>query len=197
MLALIIAACGAGSRRCHSITWLCAEPPQPPTTRSSSAIPGAPLPPSKQPNVSRMSLQVAMRVAAGRSASPHPHTCSANAQAGSLVGVTSVILFCRFAASSERIRCQPRGQGLPRRRLRPGRAAGPCLQYSRLYCRRRHCPAILRRRRSRAGRAMGAPHVYRLGGGGASCPGAPPAQSNSIAFPPDPYLLDFKGRRRL
>ena len=73
MLAFSIAACGAGSRRCHSITWLCCAPPQPPMTRTSSAMPGSPLPPSRQPNVSRMSLQVALRVAVGRSAKPVPH----------------------------------------------------------------------------------------------------------------------------
>src|SRR5579859_889428 len=89
MLAFINAACGAGSRRCRSITWLCSAPPQPPTMRTSSAIPGSPLPPSRQPNVSRMSLHVALRVAAGRSARLHPHTCSANAHAGSFIGVLS------------------------------------------------------------------------------------------------------------
>src|SRR3954466_6526568 len=52
-------------------------------------MPGAPLPPSRQPNVSRTSLHVAARVLAGRSAKPVPHTCSANAQAGSLIGAIS------------------------------------------------------------------------------------------------------------
>jgi hypothetical protein len=44
MLAFSMAACGAGIRRYHSITWLCGAPPQPSVMRTSSAIPGAPLP---------------------------------------------------------------------------------------------------------------------------------------------------------
>ena len=104
MLAFIMAACGAGSRRCHSMSWLCSEPPQPPTTRSSSAMPGSPLPPSRQPNVSRMSLHVAMRVLAGKSARLQPHTCSASAHAGSLIDATSVLAFCLSMLAERRRR---------------------------------------------------------------------------------------------
>src|ERR1700733_101892 len=95
MLAFIIAACGAGSRSRRSTTWLCETPPQPPMTRASSAMPGAPLPPSRQPNVSRTSLRVATRVAVGKSPNSLPHTCSANDKTRSLIMFFRLLLLPR------------------------------------------------------------------------------------------------------
>ncbi len=62
---------------------LSSRPPQWMTTRASSATPGATLPPSAAPSVSRMSRVVAWTADAGRAANVVPQTCSANARAGS------------------------------------------------------------------------------------------------------------------
>jgi len=68
MLAFNNAACGPGRLTPRSSTRLSANPPQRDTTAHSSPIPGEPLPPSIQPNVSRISRRADSTVLAGKSA---------------------------------------------------------------------------------------------------------------------------------
>ena len=68
MLAFSNAACGAGRRVPRSKTQLSASPPQRDITAKSSPIPGEPLPPSMQPNVSRISWRADSTALGGKSA---------------------------------------------------------------------------------------------------------------------------------
>jgi len=85
----------------HSITWLCAAPPQPPTT--ADQLRDAGFAAASQQATKRVEDVVAGggAVVAGRSASVHRHTCSARAQAGSFVGGASVMVCCFAVFGSE------------------------------------------------------------------------------------------------
>jgi hypothetical protein len=77
-------------------TRLSASPPHRDITAKSSPIAGEPLPPSMQPNVSKMSRRADSTVPAGRSAWLVRQTCWARAKAGS-----SVIIFIPRAAAAK------------------------------------------------------------------------------------------------
>lgn len=68
MLAFSSAACGLGRLTPRSSTRLSANPPHREITAKSSPIPGEPLPPSMQPNVSRRSRRADSTALAGKSA---------------------------------------------------------------------------------------------------------------------------------
>src|SRR4029077_2535401 len=138
-------------------------------TRASSAMPGAPLPPSRQPNVSRMSLHVATRVMAGRSANPLPHTCSASAHAGSLTMAIPPRPLCkvRHDVGDEQLQGSPRG----RVRQPEGGAIAELIDSGRLVLPQRHHHLVRRteyhavtdRRSMIVAANSDLPHVSRLG----------------------------------